>query len=89
VHDPVHTISSIPDAGYLEAYGARHVGELFRTSDTGGSLADVAAYLCGNGPAYTCEVTDYLNDMVIGAPSTSPSASSIKPAISGPLAITS
>lgn len=32
-------------------------------------VADVAAYLCGTGSAYACEVTDHYDDMIIGEPS--------------------
>jgi hypothetical protein len=34
-------------------------------------IADVAAYLCGNGATYACEVADHYEDTIIGAPAPS------------------
>ncbi len=53
----------------LDVVGIRHI-------------ADVAAYLCGNGSTYACDVTDYFEDRIIGtpAPSDGPDETSPTPA---------
>ncbi|MGA7759327.1 MAG: S16 family serine protease [Ilumatobacteraceae bacterium] len=85
---------STPSTDNIDAYGTRHVGELFRARNTGAPLAeerqldhyrnwgtdrpvgmdivgtrhiaDVAAYLCGTGSKYACDILGLLADDIIG-----------------------
>jgi hypothetical protein len=55
--DSYHTWGATRPDG-LDIVGIRHI-------------ADVAAYLCGNGSTYACHVTDHYNNTIIGAPASS------------------